>query len=101
MFIVSAFILLLCIVIPNLAPSLNFSRFYAITLLILSPCFVIGGEMVVDITGALWKKITKKHFLGNIKKVTKILLFIVIVGYFVSQLGFVNIVVGLLPCLFH
>ncbi len=100
MFIVSAFILLLCIVIPNLAPSLNFSRFYAITLLILSPCYVIGGELVVNIAGALWKKITKKRFLGNIKKGTKILLFIVIVGYFLSQSGFINIVVGAAPLSF-
>ena len=100
MSIVSGFILLLCLVIPNLAPSLNFSRFYAITLLFLSPCFVMGGELVIDSAGALWKKITKKHFLGNIKKATKILLFIVIVGYFLSQSGFVNVVTGAAPLSF-
>ena len=94
MSIISGFILLLCLIIPNLAPSLNFSRFYAITLLFLSPCFVIGGELLVDIAGTLWKRMTKKHFFGNIKKATKILLFIVIVGYFLTQSGFVNIVAG-------
>jgi len=100
MSIASGFILLLCLIIPNLAPSLNFSRFYAITLLILSPCFVIGGELLVDVAGTLWKKMTKKHFFGNIKKTTKILLFTVTVGYFLTQSGFVNIVLGAAPLSF-
>lgn len=100
MCIVSGFILLLCLVIPNLAPSLNFSRFYAISLLFLSPCFVMGGELVVDIAGALWKRVTKKRFLANIKVATKILLCIVLFGYFLSQSGFVNIVVGAAPLSF-
>jgi uncharacterized membrane protein len=98
--ILSGFILLLCLAVPNLAPSLNFSRFYAITLLCLSPCFVMGGELVIDSAGILWKRMTKKRFLGNIKKATEILLFIVIVGYFLSQSGFVNVVIGAAPLSF-
>ena len=100
MIIVSGFILLLCLIIPNLAPSLNFSRFYGITLLILSPCFVIGGELLVDIAGTFVKKRTEKHFFGNFKKGTKMLLFAVIVGYFLTQSGFVNIVMGAAPLSF-
>ena len=98
--IVSSLVLLLCLVIPNLAPSLNFSRFYAITLLFLSPCFVFGGEVVIDIAGALWKRTMKKWFVSNIKKATKIFLFIVIAGYFLSQSGFANIVLGAAPLSF-
>ena len=100
MCIISGFILLLCLIIPNLGSSLNFSRFYAITLLFLSPCFVMGGELVIDSAGALWKRMTKKHFIKNIKKATKILLSIVIVGYFLSQSGFVNIFTGAAPLSF-
>ena len=97
MCILSGVILLLCLIVPNFAPTLNFTRFYAITLLFLSPCFVMGGELVVDIAGALWKRVTNRRFLVNIKKVTKILLCIVLIGYFLSQLGFVNIVTGAVP----
>ncbi len=100
MSIASGFILLLCLIVPNLAPSLNFSRFYAITLLILSPCFVIGGELLVDIAGTLSKKMTEKHSFGSIKKATKILLFAVIAGYFLTQSGFANIVLGAAPLSF-
>jgi uncharacterized membrane protein len=96
----SGFILLLCLVIPNLAPSLNFSRFYAITLLFLSPYFVMGGELVIDSAGALWRRTTKRRFFANMKKATTILLFIVIVGYFLSQSGFVNVVTGAAPLSF-
>jgi uncharacterized membrane protein len=93
----SGFILILCLAIPNLAPSLNFTRFYAITLLFLSPCFVMGGELVVDIAGTLWKKIAIRRFLVTNKRVTKILLCIVLFGYFLSQSGFVNIIAGAVP----
>ena len=95
--ILSGFILLLCLFVPNLGSSLNFTRFYAISLLFLSPCFVMGGELVVDIIGAFLKRITKRRFLVNIKQITKVLLCIVIVGYFLSQSGFVNIVAGAVP----
>jgi uncharacterized membrane protein len=94
---VSGVILVLCLVIPNLAPSLNFTRFYAITILILSSCFVLGGEVVVDFFEALWKRMTNKRISVDIKKITKILLCIVLVGYFLSQSGFVNIVAGAVP----
>ena len=43
---------------------------------------------------------TDKHFLGSMKKVTKIILFAVIVGYFLTQSGFVNIVLGAAPLSF-
>jgi uncharacterized membrane protein len=100
MIIISGFILLLSLIIPNLAPSLNFSRFYAITLLILSPCFVIGGELLVDLAATFVKRTTEKHFFEHIKKATKILLFAVIIGYFLTQSGFVNLVAGAAPLSF-
>jgi uncharacterized membrane protein len=98
--ILSGLILLLCLVLPNLGPSLNFSRFYAITLLLLSPCFVMGGELVIDIAKTFWQRMTNKCFLVNAKKATKILIFVVLIGYFLSQSGFVNIVTGAAPLSF-
>lgn len=95
--VLSGFILLLCIVVPGLGPSLNFTRFYAFVILFLAPCFVMGGELLVDFVGTFLKKITNKNLLLNTKKITKILLSIVLIGYFLSQSGFINIVTGAVP----
>ncbi len=98
--VLSGVILLLCLVLPNFAPTLNFTRFYAISLLFLSPCFVMSGELIVDIAEALWKRVTKGFFRKNTKKITKLLLCVVLIGYFLSQSGFVNFVAGAVPLSF-
>ena len=38
----SAILLFISFALPNIAPSLNISRFYSISLLLLAPCFVLG-----------------------------------------------------------
>jgi uncharacterized membrane protein len=93
--IVSAVILFLCVVIPNLAPALQFARFYAISLLFLAPCFVLGGNTLVDILASLLKRLTRQRFPKNTRiQIVPALLCMVLVGYFLSQSGFINFVTG-------
>lgn len=96
--IASAIILLLCVAIPNFAPALNFSRFYAVTILLLAPCFVLGGETLVDVSENLLKRATSQRFLVNTHtQIKKVLLCTVLIGYFLSQSGFINFATGASP----
>jgi uncharacterized membrane protein len=96
--IVSAVILLFCFVIPNFAPTLSFWRFYALSLLFLAPYFVLGGNTLVDILSAFLKKLTRQRFPKNARiYIAPLLLGIVLVGYFLSQSGFINFVTGAPP----
>lgn len=98
--ILSALTLFLALVIPNFAPSLNFSRYYAITILFLAPCFVLGGETLVGISESILKRATKQRLMINTNRISTILLCTVLVGYFLSQSGFVNLVAGARPLSF-
>jgi uncharacterized membrane protein len=97
MCILSGVILLLCFTVPNLSNTLQIPRFYSIAILFLAPCFVLGGELVVDVARDLLKKITGRRLLLNIKKFTTILLVTLLILYFFSQSGFVNIVARAVP----
>ncbi len=46
------------------------------------------------------KRVTKQRFLINTHRISAILLYIVLVGYFLSQSGFVNLVTGARPLSF-
>jgi len=96
--IASASILVLSIFIPNIASTLNFSRFYAISLLFLSPCFVLGGKTLLMAIGKVGLKIKRalkrrNTVLKNKNDNLALLLIAIILGaYFLSQVGFVNYV---------
>jgi len=99
--ILSAVVLFLCVVVPNIGPALNFQRFYAITLLFLAPCFVLGGETLVGILQYVVKRATGRHPLSNIhKQISTVLLCMLLVGYFLSQSGFINCIAGASPLSF-
>jgi uncharacterized membrane protein len=99
--IVSAVILFLCLVVPNIAPALNFQRFYAITLLFLAPCFVLGGATLVDISENVLKRAIRRRSLSNThKQLGTVVLCAVLIGYFLSQSGFINCVTGASPLSF-
>ncbi|HYB93218.1 MAG TPA: DUF2206 domain-containing protein, partial [archaeon] len=96
--IVSAAILLLALVIPNLAPTLQFGRFYSLSLLFLAPCFVLGGNILVDTLTAFLKRLTRQRFPKNTRiPIVPVLLCILLIGYFLSQSGFINFVTGAPP----
>jgi len=96
--ILSAIILFLCLALPNFAPSLNFERFYAITFLFLAPCFVLGSETFLRLSKSLWKKATGQHHPRNAHVRTGTLLVCtLLIGYFLSQSGFINRVTDASP----
>ena len=99
MLIVAAVILVISLVAPSIASILNFTRFYGITMLFLSPCFVLGGQAILTMIGKVWKKISLSSKPQNSiksKNIDRVLLIIAILlgGFFLSQVGFINRVTG-------
>ena len=95
MLIIAAIILVVSLIAPSIASILNFTRFYGITLLFLSPCFVLGGQTLLATMGKAWTKIKrplKRQIASKSKNIDLVLLLIAIIlsAYFLSQVGFVN-----------
>ena len=95
MIILSALLLFLAIAVPNLAPTLNFHRYYAITFLFLAPCFVFGSRILFLLPKKVLTRITGNRN-GRAKSmgVSILLIGIVVSAYFLSQSGFINHVTG-------
>jgi uncharacterized membrane protein len=93
---VSSLMLFLAVAIPNFAPILNFSRFYAITLLFLAPCFVLGGKTFLLSINEKLMRLKGIHVNQRLLKMNSALLLIGILtsSYFLSQSGFINYVTG-------
>jgi uncharacterized membrane protein len=53
MSIFAALLLIVLLVVPNLAPTLNFTRFYRFTMVFLAPMFVLGGIYFLGLTKKL------------------------------------------------
>jgi uncharacterized membrane protein len=99
--ILSAVLLFLCIAVPNVAPALNFERFYAITLLFLAPCFVLGGETLVSISENILRRAIRRRSLSNAySKTATVVLCAVLIGYFLTQSGLINCISGASPLSF-
>jgi len=96
MAIFAGFLLSVCLVIPNVAPTLNFMRFYRYSMILLAPLFILGGA----------------YFLGRLKRIRRIssveskfslgdtrllVLTIVLVVFFLFRSGFVNNITGDTP----
>jgi uncharacterized membrane protein len=95
--IMSSVVLFLSLAVPNVAPALDFSRFYQLSLLFLAPCFVLGGLAFVYGFTNLLRRATRSNFLVNAHKIGTVLLCGVLFGYFLSQSGFVNCVTEAAP----
>ena len=89
----SGVILFATFVVPNFAPIINFSRFYALTMLFLAPCFVFGGEAILHLVKRVGIKITGRHN-WHFKVNVTVLIAVLACSYFLSQSGFVNHVTG-------
>jgi uncharacterized membrane protein len=99
MTIIGAILLAVSFIAPSIASILNFTRFYGITLLFLSPCFIFGGQTLLATIRNAWMKIKrplKRQITSKNKNIDRVLLLIAIIlcGYFLSQVGFVNRVTG-------
>ncbi len=95
MIIIAGILLAVSLIVPIIASTLNFTRFYAITLLFLASCFVFGGKALLEIIGKAWTKIKrtlKRQSASKSKNIDIVLLLIAIIlaAYFLSQVGFVN-----------
>jgi len=76
--LIGSTLLVLLIVVPGLANTLNMSRFYHILLILLAPLCAIGAEVIVKLVSKSERELE-----------TLILLLIVLVPYFLFQTGFV------------
>ncbi len=102
--LVSVFLLILCVAIPNFAPAFNFTRFYALAMFFLAPCFVIGGTSIIDSILYVFRRKADNPFLRYLQsesrknvlikatKITSLILSLLLVCYFLSQSGFLNAV---------
>jgi uncharacterized membrane protein len=92
----AAFILLVCLAVPNVAPLLNFSRFYRYAMIFLAPLFILGGMYFLG----LFRKIlncspSRPRFV--VRDFRLFVLTIVLVAFFLFRSGSVNTVTGSLP----
>ena len=95
MLIMAAVIMVVSLITQSIAVALNFTRFYAITLLFLSPCFALGGLTLLATIGKAWTKIKrhlKRQIAAKSKNKDRVLLLVAVLlsAYFLSQVGFVN-----------
>jgi uncharacterized membrane protein len=95
--IVAATILLASFIAPVFSAPINFTRVYGITLFFLSPAFVIGGKYFLAVIGKAWVKTKRFSIIRVESKIRNVdigylLIAIILSGYFLSQVGFVNYV---------
>ena len=103
--IFAAIILAVCFLFPMVAATLNFTRYYAIALLFLSPCFAIGALSLLKIIQSTLRILRKRNanqknhpaFLNKHGKTALLLVAVLLSAYFLSQSGFINYVTGGVP----
>ena len=87
--ILSGFLLVLCLVVPDFAPMLNFTRFYQIALLFLALLFPLGGlyflELIGDFSSPFLRGFNFSHRDLGLRAVS-----LVLIIFFLFQSGFVN-----------
>jgi len=86
----SAAILLLCFGVPNLATTLNATRFYAILVPFLAPFFVIGGAFLVDVIVRSVSTVLPKPRRISVRNLGLYTVTFVLIATFLFQVGFVN-----------
>ena len=92
MSIVSAIILLLCILLPHFSTQLNVERTYHITLSFLAPFCILGGDIVFKWISKLFKFASFRF--PNRSASTKFFVLLVLIPYFLFNCGFVYEVIG-------
>ena len=97
--IFAAIIFAFSFLFPVVAATLNFTRFYAIAFLFLSPCIAIGALSILNIIQSILRKRNdnqKNHvvFLNKHGKMALLLVAVLLSAYFLSQSGFINYVTG-------
>jgi uncharacterized membrane protein len=89
--ILNAVVLVLCFALPHIAPSLDLSRFYGITLLVLAPFFALGFDAFLAFIHWSWCKMTNQTILRNkYAQIKTLLLCTLLICFLLTQTGFVN-----------
>ena len=89
----AAFLLVVCVAVPNVAPTLNFTRFYRYAMIFLAPLFILGGVYFLG----LLKRILPSSPVRTrfvIKDLRLLMLTIILVVFFLFRSGFVNTITG-------
>jgi uncharacterized membrane protein len=93
MAIFAAFLLLVCIAIPNVAPTLNFLRFYRYAMIFLAPLFILGGAYFLGLFKRIRHISSVKSKFG-LRDIRLLMLTILLVVFFLYRSGFVSTVTG-------
>jgi uncharacterized membrane protein len=94
--ICAAFILLVCLAVPNVAPLLNFSRFYRYTMIFLAPFFILGGVYFLGLfRKILNRSLARPRFV--VRNFRLFMLTILLVAFFLFRSGSVNTIARALP----
>lgn len=96
MAVFAAFLLLVCIAVPNVAPTLNFMRFYRYSMIFLAPLFTLGGVYFLGFLRRMSNRpLARPRFV--FRNFRLLMMTIVLVVFFLYRSGFVNTVTGDLP----
>lgn len=103
--VLSMFLLVLGLVVPNFAPTLNFERYYQITLLFLAPFFVFGGLTIIEFIKNLSLRVLSNFRMPILREsrsaihgnLSLQLLTLLLITSFLFQVGLVNHVTGSVP----
>lgn len=93
--ILSGGLLFLCIAVPNLAPTLDFTRFYQITILVLALSFGLGGMFFIQVVERISKPLLAKRVTGGDLDLR--IMALILVAFLAFQVGFVNRLSGGFP----
>jgi uncharacterized membrane protein len=97
MVIISALILIICLAVPNVAPTLNFARFYRASMIFLSPLYVVGGIFVFDSFKRIGNPSRIRFYKVTYKSFELLMLAIIVATFFLFRVGFANYVSGGYP----
>jgi uncharacterized membrane protein len=95
--IIGLLILTMVLVVPNVAPSINFTRFYRAAMIFLAPLFVVGGLYLLD----FFKKIRVPSRIMSSKVTYRsfefLILAVILATFFLFRVGFANYISGGYP----
>jgi len=86
----SGTLLMLCVGVPNLATTLNPTRFYAIVIMFLAPFFVLGGVFLFSVIVRFVSKVLRNFRRKSVGKLGLYMVTFVLIALFLFQVGFVN-----------
>ena len=88
----AAFLLVICLAVPNIAPVLNFSRYYRFTMVFLAPLFTLGGLIFLGLFAKIWKPSRIKHKFAA-RNLSLFILVLILVIFFFFRSGFANTII--------